>query len=83
MWASATEIREQFLATTVAVVTAPALCSNCGASPCYSLCHNSPNYYSPEQEREDSLYNDSLSHDQWFRLAVDQYERVHGVAYCS
>jgi len=58
-------------------------CPECGANPCYNLCPRSPEYYSPEREREDALYNDSLSYDQWFREAVAQYERVHGEPYVS
>jgi len=61
----------------------PKLCPECGAAPCYSLCSRSPDYYSAEQERADSEYHDSLSHDQWFRLAVMQYEMVHGEPYVS
>jgi hypothetical protein len=58
-------------------------CSYCGSNPCYSICPNSPDYYSPEREREDALFNDSLSYDMWFREAVAQYERVHGEPYVS
>ena len=58
-------------------------CSNCGTNPCSFQCFNSPHYYSPEREREDALFNDSLSYDQWFREAVSQYERVHGEPYVS
>lgn len=35
-------------------------CPNCGMSPCSFQCPNSPEYYSPEQERADSDWNDSL-----------------------
>jgi len=58
-------------------------CPNCGANPCYHQCPNSPHYYSAEREREDALYNDSLSHDEWFRQAVAQYEMAHGEPYVS
>jgi len=58
-------------------------CPNCGANPCYFICPNSPRYYSAEQERADSDFNDSLSNDQWFSMAAAQYERVHGEPYCS
>lgn len=34
------------------------LCPNCGADPCYHLCHNSVAYYSPEQERYDAMMDD-------------------------
>lgn len=61
----------------------PEPCEYCGGDPCYHLCPNSPHFYSPEREKEDALYNDSLSYDQWFREAVDQYERVHGEPYVS
>ena len=77
MWASQTERDDHFRA----VIAPP--CSYCGANPCYHICPNSPRYYSPEREREDTLYSDSLSYDQWFREAVDQYERVHGEPYVS
>jgi len=77
MWATQTERDEHFRQT----VTPD--CPRCGANPCYSICENSPNYYSPEREREDALFNDSLSYDAWFREAVAQYERVHGEAYVS
>lgn len=58
-------------------------CSNCGADPCYSICPNSPDYYSPEQERADSDSNDSLSESEWRSAAVAQYEQVHGEPYVS
>jgi len=59
-------------------------CPNCGANPCYFLCYNSPEYYSPEREREDALFNDSLPYDTWFAQAVREYERAHGAgSYCS
>ncbi len=58
-------------------------CPNCGANPCYTLCHNSPHYYSPEQEREDERWNDSLSDSEWFQLAVIQYRQVYGEDYVS
>lgn len=32
------------------------LCSNCGASPCYHICPNSPHFYSPEKERQDDAF---------------------------
>lgn len=59
------------------------LCWNCGCNPCQFQCVNSPHYYSPEREREDALFHDSLSHDEWFRLAISQYEMVHGEPYVS
>lgn len=61
------------------------ICPECGSPVgfCYALCSHSPHYYSPERERADALLNDSLSHDQWFREAVAQYERVHGEPYVS
>ena len=58
-------------------------CSNCGADPCYSLCPNSPHYYSPEQERADSDWQDSLSESEFTALAHRQYEQVHGEPYVS
>lgn len=61
----------------------PGGCANCGDEPCYMLCFNHPAYYSAEQEREDTLYEDSLPHDTWFRMAISQYERVHGTPYVS
>lgn len=77
MWATQAERDEHFRAT-----FAPD-CPVCGTNPCYSQCPESPNYYSPEREREDALFNDSLSYDQWFREAVRQYEQVHGEPYVS
>jgi hypothetical protein len=53
-------------------------CSVCGEVVCRSLCPNSPDYYSPEREREDSLYNESLSESEWMSAAAAQYEREHG-----
>jgi len=47
------------------------------------LCPNSPHYYSPEREREDSLYEDSLPYSTWFAEAVRQYEQVKGEPYVS
>lgn len=76
MWASQQEIQEQFEALTPS-------CTNCGCNPCCFLCPNSPRYYSQEQEREDTNWNDSLSHSEWMSLAVQQYEQVHGEPYCS
>jgi hypothetical protein len=58
-------------------------CKTCGGDPCYKLCPDNPDYYSPEQEREDSLYNDSLSDSEWMSAAVRQYEAEHGEPYCS
>ena len=58
-------------------------CATCGTDPCSLQCPNSPHYLSPEREKADALLNDSLSYDQWFREAVDQYERVHGEPYVS
>jgi hypothetical protein len=58
-------------------------CSNCGADPCYSICPNSPDYYSPEQEREDSFWNESLSQGEYMSLATQEYEREHGEPYVS
>ncbi len=77
MWATQAERDDHFRAT-----VAPD-CPQCGANPCYFICENSPHFYSPEREREDALYHDSLSYDQWFREAVAQYERVHGEPYVS
>lgn len=34
------------------------LCPNCGADPCYHMCHNSQHFYSPEQERYDAMMDD-------------------------
>lgn len=62
------------------------LCPECGEPKgfCYSLCSHSPDYYSAEQEREDTLYNDSLPYDAWFALSVVHYEAIHGEgSYCS
>jgi hypothetical protein len=39
------------------------LCPECGADPCYHLCSNSVAYYSPEQEKEDALFNEAFSRD--------------------
>lgn len=58
-------------------------CPECGGDPCYSICPANPDYYSPEREREDALYNDSLSDSEWFSAAARQYERAHGEPYCS
>jgi hypothetical protein len=62
-----------------------AFCPECGepVGYCYLICPRSPDGYSLEREREDTLYHDSLSRDEWFRLAVNQYEAVHGEPYVS
>lgn len=36
-------------------------CLICGEIVCRTLCPNSPEFYSPEREREDALWNESLS----------------------
>jgi len=63
----------------------PQECPECGSpgDACYFLCSRSPHYYSPEREREDSLFEDSLPQSTWFAMAVRQYEQVHGEAYVS
>lgn len=39
--------------------TTQAVCTECGASPCYHICPNSVHFYSPERERfEDAFYGD-------------------------
>jgi hypothetical protein len=58
-------------------------CSHCGGDPCYTICPENPDYYSPERERADSDYNDSLSESEWMSAAARQYEREHGEPYCS
>jgi hypothetical protein len=69
---------------TVANVGFKALaCPECGGDPCYTLCPANPDYYSAEREREDSLYNDSLSESEWRSAAMAEYEREHGEPYCS
>lgn len=80
-WASQQEIDNKFRVETVH----PQACPECGSDPgeCYFICPNSPRYYSAEQEREDSLFNDSLSQSEWFSQAVRQYEQVHGEPYVS
>lgn len=63
----------------------PEECRSCGSAGgcCFFLCPCSPHYYSPEREREDAMFNDSLSHSEWFSAAVRQYEAVHGEPYVS
>lgn len=80
-WASQEEIQEKFRSETVH----PQACPECGSDPgeCYFICSHSPHYYSVEQEREDTNWNDSLSQSEWFSLAVQQYEQVHEEAYVS
>ena len=65
---------------------AQSTCPTCGEPTgfCYLQCPNSPEYYSPEREREDALFEDSLPHSTWFSEAVRQYDRIYGEgAYCS
>lgn len=60
-------------------------CPECGEPTgfCYFICSRSLSHYSAAREREDSLANDALSHDEWFRLGVAQWEAVHGEPYVS
>ena len=47
-------------------------CPVCGSKPgeCYFQCPNSPMYYSPEAERADSDYFDSLSNDEVYAMQM-------------
>lgn len=36
----------------------PNNCPNCAPYDCYHICPNSPNFYSPEQERRDDAMDD-------------------------
>src|SRR4051812_26821975 len=69
----------RYLAGTSKAITTPdrPACPICGMKRCYNICPNSRHYYSPEREREDSLFNDSLSQSEWFSAAVRQYEAEH------
>lgn len=60
-------------------------CATCGspAGTCYTLCPDSPAYYSPEAERADSLASDAMSHDAWHAAAAAQYQQAHGTPWCS
>jgi hypothetical protein len=58
-------------------------CPTCGGDPCYLQCPDNPNYYSAEREREDALWNESLSDGEYMSLAVREYERGHGEPWCS
>src|SRR5262245_31854754 len=53
-------------------------CNICGSDPCYRICPNSEHYYSPERERADSDYNDSLSYDEWYAASMRQQEAIYG-----
>lgn len=61
------------------------LCPECGEPVgfCYLICSRSEGHYSVEREREDTLYNDSLSQAEWMGQAVREFERVHGTPYVS
>lgn len=80
-WASQQEIEDKFHVETIH----PQACPECGSDPgeCYYICSRSLHFYSPEREREDALFHDSLSQSEWFSLAVRQYEQVHGEPYVS
>lgn len=58
-------------------------CPTCGSDPCFLQCPENPHYLTPEREKEDALYEDSLSQSAWYSEAVKQYERVHGEPYVS
>lgn len=48
------------------------LCPNCGADPCYHLCHNSVAYYSPEQERyDDQFYGEDDERERYAATVAD------------
>ena len=53
-------------------------CSNCGGLPvgegCYHLCHNSPHYYSPEQERLDDAHYGEDDHRERYAAELRDLE---------
>lgn len=82
LWSNETEQFQSWIADVVGHVH----CGICGSphGRCYLLCPNSPGYYSAEQEREESLWQESLSDGAYLSLAVAQYERENGPgSYCS
>jgi hypothetical protein len=61
-------------------------CRVCGSpgGVCYRICPNHPDAISPEREREEALWQESLSDGEYMSLAVAEYERAHGPgSYCS
>lgn len=64
------------------------LCPNCGANPCYHLCHNSPAYYSPEQEREDEKFYGMDDHYERYAAEradaeLDSMNQPHYCEFCG
>jgi hypothetical protein len=58
-------------------------CPECGGDPCYRICPANPDYFSQEQERENTLWNESLSDSEYRSLAMREYEEGHGEPYVS
>lgn len=54
-------------------------CGNCGGSPCYHQCPNSPHFYSPEQERQDDAHygQDDVSERYAGERFIDEMEAMH------
>lgn len=60
----------------------PTLCSNCGASPCYHICPNSPHYYSAEQERyDDQFYGQDDMNERYAAERADMEREAEEQAY--
>jgi hypothetical protein len=75
-WASEDEQFESWLTDVVGHVH----CRVCGSPSglCYRICPNHPEAYTAEREREDALWQESLSQGEYMSLAVAAYERAHG-----
>lgn len=52
------------------------LCPNCGASPCYMLCPNHPEYYSAEQERADDERYEAMSYGELVMASAAVYHSM-------
>jgi hypothetical protein len=49
-------------------------CPNCAPYECYNICPNSPNYYTPEQERADDAFYGADRYDGFGDPEVDFYD---------
>lgn len=77
---------DEAFASWVTQVVGHVHCRICGSPSglCYLICPNSEHYYTPEQEKADSLWQEAMPDSEWMSLAVTQYEQAHGFgSYCS